>query len=54
MQHGAPHTETQAERVVANWFNLLAMHLMRLWRDAGIDPHRADSQGCVTMYAGAD
>jgi hypothetical protein len=49
--HGAAHDEKTAERVVANWFNLLAMHLLRIWSNAGINPHVPGPQGCAACYA---
>ena len=36
--HGESHSEKQAERIVSNWFNLLAFNLILIWREYGIEP----------------
>ena len=40
-------SEKQADRTIANWFNLLAFNLLDLWRKAGIDWTKPDAQGCI-------
>lgn len=49
--HGETFDDVQAERIVSNWFNHVAFHLMGLWERAGIDPHTPGAQGAVACYA---
>lgn len=43
---GETLNEAQKDRVLENWFNGLAFNLLAIWTRHGIDPHKADAQGC--------
>ena len=49
--HGETLTDEKAEKIIANWFNHVAFHLLGLWQWAGIDPHKPGAQGAVACYA---
>lgn len=49
--HGETFEGARADRIVANWFNHVAFHLLGLWEFAGIDPHKPGAQGAVAHYA---
>ena len=37
--HGEKHSDKTAERVIENWFSLLAFNCLALWERNGINPH---------------
>lgn len=49
--HGDTFEGARADRIVSNWFNHVAFHLIGLWKFAGIDPHKPGAQGAVAHYA---
>lgn len=49
--HGESFDGARADRIIESWFKHLAFHLLGIWQDAGINPHRADAQGCVPAWA---
>ena len=51
--HGETLSDKKADSIVANWFNHCAFHLLRIWQDAGINPHIPEVQGAIIYREGA-